>query len=186
MGSMKEPLLSLQADPFNGLGALTPCFCAINPWNLLHWWQMVWFRINETKYLCHCIKHSWRNWHQILNQRKTSMLPYFLPWKFCLGREGKKDLAICLGFLGSEQPSQSNPLQQAAFSLEVWTNGHCKQDWLEQQGQVSSRAQNPRELRVHCNTSQVSSAQWYLVGLCWMCLSVCMWQCFRVPQMEML
>lgn len=53
----------------------------------------------------------------------------FSSWKFCWGR-GKRDLAICLRFLGSKQPSQSNPLQQAAFSLEVWTNGHCMWDWL--------------------------------------------------------
>lgn len=32
------------------------CFCAASPWNLFQCWQMAKFRINEIKYLCHCIQ----------------------------------------------------------------------------------------------------------------------------------
>lgn len=93
---------------------------------------MAWFRINETKYLCHCIKQLKKLASDPKPEKNVQTTPFLI--KIFPGVRGKRDLAISLGIPGSEQYSWSNPVQQAPFSLEVWTNGHCLWDWLEQQG----------------------------------------------------
>lgn len=45
---------------------------------------MAWFRIIETKYLCHCIKQL-KKLVSYPNQRKMSILPYFFLLEIFLG-----------------------------------------------------------------------------------------------------
>lgn len=93
---------------------------------------MAWFRINETEYLCHCIAEE----AGIRSPTREKCADYSTPLLLEIfpGARGERDLAISLGIPGSEQSSWSSPEQQAPFSLEVWTNGHCVWDRLEQQG----------------------------------------------------
>lgn len=105
----------------------------------------------------------------------------FVPWKFLVRRGEKRELAICVGLLGNlgEQPSQiiicsklPSPWKCGQMTIVNGT-GCCSKE------PVSFRALHPGTLGVCCNTSQLPSAQWCLVHLCWMCSVGCLWVCFR-------
>lgn len=175
---MKECLISLWADPFNGLRAVTH---SVFLWNLEtcstgdRWPGSGLMKPN----ICATASNSWRNWHQIPNQRKMSN---FFLLEILLGLRGRETWPFVWDFwavsslpgaiLCSKLPS---PWKYGQMAIVCRTGCSSK-------GRVCFRALHPRAPGTCCNTSQVPSSQWCPVRLCWMCSVGCMWLCFRVPQ----
>lgn len=152
---MKESPLSLQVDPFNWLGALTPavflCYKSLKPVPLGDRWPGSGLMKQN---ICATASNSWRSWHQTLSQRKMCRLLLSL-LKFFPGRGAREIWPLVWEFLAvsnipgailcSKLPSPWKCGQMAIVCGTGWSS----------KGQASSRDWHPRSPRMWCNTNQV-------------------------------
>lgn len=126
---------------------------------------MAWFRINETEYLCHCIKQLKKlasDPQQEKNVRTTLLL---CSWRFFLGQGAREIWPLVWEFLAVSS------LPGAVLSSKLPSPWKCGQmvivsgtGWSSK-GQACCRDWHPRAPRMWCNISQVPG--WFVLdGLC--------------------
>ena len=140
---------------------------------------MAWFRINETKYLFHCIKQLKKLALDPEPEKNVHTTLLFPPGNFA-GVGGRAPWPFVWDFwaanglprtiLCSKLPSPRNSGQMAI----VCGTGCSSKGWAMLQGFASQGT--------HDGLWHEPSSQCCLAGLCPMCSVGCMRLCFRVPQ----
>lgn len=124
---------------------------------------MAWFRINETKYLCHCIKQLKKLASDPQPEKNVQTTPHLSSWRFFLGRGAREIWPFVWEFLAvSSLPGAvlcskfPSPWKCGQIAIESRTGWNSK-------GQACSRDWHPRAPRLWCNTRQVPG--WFVLDV---------------------
>lgn len=124
---------------------------------------MAWFRINETKYLCHCIKQLKKLALDPQPEKNVQTTLLLSSWKFFLGRGAREIWPFVWDFLAvSSLPGAV----LCSKLLSPWKSGQMAfvcGIGCSSKGQACSRDWHPRAPGMWCDTSQESG--WFVLDV---------------------